>query len=283
MGEIHLPIVPQQKARFYKKLKDALDDVGIPDGTWETHAELTQLLALHEERRQVERLEAKGTLDKLGPYVTDFGKDCGKAIWYANQNTTKTNPPDEYSRLLFALGHAAEEAYASMYEAAGWDVKREVSVSFVRDDVEIRGRIDFLVTNNDVMFELKSTQAEKFKWVVAKREPGRAEHRAQLNAYLHYRNLNREKIDRAQLRYIITDAPKGTPSVLTYWVDYDADKAEWDIARQVRIWKLEQEPGRPAAFDAEYVSAGRPPQWPCLYCDYRDGCWYGKWAEEGAA
>lgn len=275
MAEIHR-IQEQDKAPWFKDLKAAIDKVGYPSSTFRAEDELRDLIAKDAEAQDALRVAEKGTSDRLGCYITDAGKECGRALWFSYTNTEQTDPPDHHAQLLFRLGHAIEDVYGTLYEKAGYKVEREVPVSFIRDGVKISGRIDFLINTEDGPIELKSTQAEKFKWIVARKEAGRAEHRCQLNLYLHY--LNNEllwKHDSGRLRYVITDAQKGTPSVLEFKVDYDPDQAEADLARLVRLWHMavaKVDPGIPAPFIKNWTDKKELPLWPCCWCSYRGHC-----------
>lgn len=262
------------KPPFFRNLSDALKKKGMPKDAWKIHEQLAEVIAIAEEARTKERLAERGTLDKQTAYVTDAGKECGRAIWLSNRSVEATNPPDTHAQVKFRVGYAFEDALTKLFEDAGHKVEREKHICLEHDGVEITGRIDFII---DDYIELKSTHAEQFKWIVARGEAGRAEHRTQLNLYLYYENtVENNPVEYGFLYYFITDAPKGTPSVLPFKVNYDKEKAEADIARLAHIWKLEQDPGVPPEFQAEFQQTGRAPLWPCVYCSYHTHCWSKK-------
>lgn len=277
MTELHR-VIPKPPAKFYKNLKAALDGIGMPPATYHATDELIEVIRKVRAKSAEARMEERGTLDKQSAYITDAGKMCGRQIWYSFRNEEKTHPTPELTELLFWGGHAYEEAIAKAYAEAEHPWEQEVHVSFERDGVAITGRIDFLRREGNRAVELKVTQADKFKWVIAGKQHGRPEHRTQLNLYLHWLNGEGANViyDKGELRYVISDAPKGTPPVLSFWVDYDPEQAEKDLARLATIWKMAEagaDPGVPTEYAAEYLSEGKMPLFPCSYCDWRGACW----------
>lgn len=271
-----------EKAKWFKDLGKAVDVMGAPAGTHAYFKELGRLLEKADEGYQADRLQQRGTLDRQTIYVTDSGKECAQQLYYDYTNTPPTNPPDAYARLHFIAGHAVEEALATVYEAGGYEVEREVHISIpIADDVPpSTGRIDFVIKTSDDLIELKKVQADKFKWEIARRAQGKWAHRQQANEYLYYYNeVKGEVRPQMTLMYIAIDAPKGTPAVFPYVVKYSKAHALANLQRKAELWRRAQAknpPGIPEQFVEEM------PVWPCLYCSYQDIC-KAELKERGAA
>lgn len=276
---IHLPPQPKTKVPFYKNIKAAIDDVGLPSESRAVESEFAGLLDIAESKRQQDRLDERGTLDKQNSYVTDAGKECGRQVVYANLNVPRTDPTDVSGKLKMKFGNIGEETMALLYTDAGWEVEREVHVRCVaKDGHEVTGRIDFLLRKDGIVRELKCVASDSFKWTLARREPGKPDHRAQLNLYLHWMTEQGIPFRLGQLVYFLTDAPKGTPNPLAFPLAYDRDKALADIERLAELWRMSEAgivPDRPPHIEEIREAGGRPPVWPCLYCDWKTHCWNG--------
>lgn len=255
-----------------KGLKGVIEHVGVPAATFHDSEELKVLIDAKEAKRQEERLKERGTLAQQNPYVTDAAKECLRQLFFAYTQTPVTDPPDTASRMAMELGNQAEEKYIELYREAGFEVETQERVEFTIDGVLVSGRMDFFFVD-DIPVEVKATQASKFMWTVLDREAGKEGHRRQLNLYLHYLNDfgANVKYPKGKLRYVITDAPKGTNPVFAYWIDYDKAMADDDLARIAAAWKQSQagnDPGIPPAVKKE----GDLLVWPCLYCNWRSIC-----------
>lgn len=277
---VHLPRKQLTKAKWFKNIKAAIDAVGLPSESISDWAHLRVVYDKCEELDRKARLEERGTLDRETAYVTDAGKECGRALYYSYTNTEVSDPIDLTGRIKMDMGNAAGELFAKRYRQAGVDVKEEEHVAFdvayQGQTVRVTGRIDYHIEDEDKVIELKSTASDSFKWLIARKEPGRTEHRTQLNLYLHRKNLDGLNYRFGILRYLLIDAPKGTPNPLSFKVEYDAAKAEADLQRLARIWvesKAGKDPGIPDwAFD-EYTREGKIPLFPCSYCGHKTTCW----------
>lgn len=222
------------------------------------------------------RIVEKGTADKLNPYVTDAGK-CQRAVGYSLRNEPKSKPDSVDSLIAFGIGHATEDMAAEAFELAGCAVSREVRIAIPTKPLPVTGRIDFLIeipSLIDAMIELKTTNSRAMHLMVEKGELGRAEHRRQLNLYLHASQLGLVKIegqqrkwDRGFLTYCVKDSTRGESSILTWEQEYDQEQALSDLAALSIVAEASKLGILPA------IPFEKSQWWPCHYCPYEDTCW----------
>jgi hypothetical protein len=217
------------------------------------------------ELQQAARAQERGSLDKLNPYITDFGK-CPRAVGYSLLNEPVTNPPGVESLANFLFGHAAEDAYAKVLEQYGLTVIREVRVEVSGTS----GRIDFLLWSDDLetLIEMKTSKGFQLRFLPNE------QHIRQLNGYLHAGNLGLLKdkgiepsmCESGVLLYIMKDATKGKPVFLPFDIPYDEAQALQDLDTNDAIRDmLPNLVPRPAGY--------KPNSFPCGWCDWRDTCW----------
>jgi hypothetical protein len=178
------------------------------------------------------------------------------------------------SLMNFAIGHAAEEAFASQLERYGIKLLREVRVEIPWGGVTISGRIDFLLVAEFFISELKSTtQAQMY--AISKNE-GRNEARSQLLLYLlagkmgllwEY-GITPEMCENGVLAYLVKDAKKDRRNRWFFDVPFDWHEAERgmdELAKLTVQAAIPQPPARPAGFSRD--------KFPCGWCDWQDFCW----------
>ena len=243
-------------------LKDVLDRYPGAPRAEQIRAIFEAALTEAERRKKEERAKVRGDLIKRNPSVSDVGK-CQRAVYYSLRNVPPTNPPTPDSLMSFGLGHAAEDWLAGILETLGAEIEREVPVEIEHDGEKITGRIDLILHLRGVgMMELKTINSRAMGWMLKRNEPGRDEHRAQLNLYMHATGTAV-----AFLVYVVKDATKGEPFVFPFEVLYDQSKALEGLARLAELAKAarsEQDPGIPAG----YTGKG----YPCNYCPWWNAC-----------
>lgn len=241
-------------------------------------------LRVKQANQAAQRIIDKGTDIKSNPYVTDADK-CPRATGYSLLNEPKSNPDSTESLIAFELGRAAEGLFAEALTLAGCKVHREVRLEipflYGPQDAQlasfISGRTDFLVELPallDSIIELKTINSRSMQWMVKRGEYGKSAHRHQLNLYLEASQRGLVVIDGEEknwdlgyLTYILKDAVKGEPSIVTWIQHYDAKMAADDIAELTALKEaasLGVLPPRPYE---------RPAWWPCHYCPYEITCW----------
>lgn len=277
---IHLGPEPKTKVAWVKNTGDAIKKFGVPSESIEDSAHLAEVMRRCEEADRAKRIEERGTTDKVNPHVTDAGKDCARQLFYAATNTERSDPIDVSGWLKIQSGNGVGDKFAELYEKAGYNVVNEEHVSFdVPCDgevVKVSGRIDHHILDEEKVVELKTTFDNSFKWMVARQQPGREEHRVQLLLYLHRKNLDGIPYKYGVLRYLVLDAPKGTPNPMSFRVDYNAEEAEWYLQRTAKIWLMAQrgeDPDIPPWFVEQFYAEGKMPLYPCSYCGWKSKCW----------
>lgn len=259
-------------------------------------------LELEREKEQEERAAAGKTVN---PYFTMTEK-CVRQCYFTLTEETPSNPLDVNSLTNFKVGHAIEEAFADIISwAAGAPPAREISLEFNVDGVRISGRLDFAIPllGERILVELKASNARAIGAMLRNGEEGRAEHRSQINLYLHASHTdawpcstcqgtgdikqNRndvlqvmgpcidcngkgrrpEPFDLAYLVYIVQGATKGEPVCHAFPIKYNPQKAESDLIYLAQLQKMadaRQDPGIPHGYTKS--------KFPCSYCNWKDRC-----------
>lgn len=216
-----------------------------------------------ERRNKEQRAATRGDNLKRNPSVSDAGK-CPRAVYYSLRNVPPTNPPEADSLMGFGLGHAAEDWLAGLLENLGASIQREVPVEIEHDGEKFTGRIDMIVDIPGVgMLELKTTSSRAMSWMLKRGEAGRAEHRSQLNLYLHATGT-----PAGFLVYLVKDSTKGEPFAFPFEVAYDPAKALEDLTR-LSGWAKEAREGHDPGIPTGYKGKS----FPCNYCSWWNACW----------
>lgn len=223
---------------------------------------------------------------KPNPYFTDALK-CERAIYFRLTGEPETEPLTTDSLINFEVGHAIEEAFATMLSYPGVQMLREQSMEFSINGVRISGRLDFLLLllQESILVELKAINSRSLGFMLKRQMPGRDEHRHQINLYLHGSQQgllqrktdvdgNRllvpvvEKFDLGYLVYVVRDATKGEPPIHAFPVRYDKQMAEGDLEFLAQISHradARNDPGIPVGFEKK--------KFPCSYCSWKGRCW----------
>lgn len=253
--------------RPQQHLRAVADASPEPNGTVVILPLIAEGLRRLNESEQAERKAQRGDSLKKNPHVSDAGK-CERRVVFSLMNIPETNPPGVDSLLRFALGHAFEDAIAKILEAyQGATYIREERVELIAPDgTKISGRKDFdavrMLLDGDTMLELKSSNARSVGWLVKRGAPNE-DHVAQLNLYLHATD---KKV--GYLVYLVAGSTKGEPVLHAWRVDYDAERADADIAF------LADADAKAKVGDVPKVPQGYT-QWkfPCGYCQFQKLCW----------
>lgn len=239
---------------------------------------------------------ADGKELKVNPYVTDAGK-CPRQVYKSLVNEPPTNPITVDSEINFAVGHAVEEAFASLLELSGAEIAQEVRIEIPVADTVVSGRVDFLISvprdllkelglvkevgglPEHCLIELKSSSSRNLGWMLRNGQAGSDNYRRQINQYLHASQLGQldRKYDVGFLVYIVKDATKGEPPVHAFEVKYDEQQALADLANAALIKKRADagmEPNIPEGYTRS--------KFPCGYCSWQDSCWGPKAVRKGA-
>lgn len=259
-------------------LSQVVEDHGTGAATTQVVRWVEEGLRQANERSQEERAASKGTTDKTNPHISDSSK-CVRQVWFSLINEPQTEPLTTDSLVNFAVGHAVEEAFASMLEESGATVTREVHVEIPTGSTKVTGRIDFLVTlpGEKVLIELKSISSRSMGMTLRKGEPGKEEHRHQANLYVHASKMGLlpDEYEKAYLVYLVKDATRREPTIHAFEVQYDKAMAEADL-KSLAILNAKAENGMevpiPADIAQEYQAKGKPPLWPCAYCSWQSRC-----------
>lgn len=243
---------------------------------------LSQLFedALHANRAEEQREWAKTHPDgKIAAHISDADK-CARQVVYSIQGVPETNPPGTDSLMNFALGKAAEEAFASQLERHGVKLVREVRVVIPWGAAKITGRADFLlfIPDLNVIVELKSTTTRQLSMIL--KEGGRTEHRKQLMLYLlagkmgllEPWGITPEMCESGVLVYFVKDATRNRPNRFFLDVEFDWDEINTTMNELERLTlSAGTVPPRPSGFAYD--------KFPCAWCSYQDGCWKGWWGK----
>jgi hypothetical protein len=266
------------EAKTYKKptphLGDTMKETGAisDEAAWINNEIILKGLRANHEKEQAERA-AQGKALKLNPHISDVRK-CLRKVVYSLMN--KEGAPFTTDSLMnFMVGHAVEEAMASICAMRGATLLREVRVEIPAGNTVVSGRVDFLLELNEengsrAILELKSTSSRAMSMMLKNGEKGKDEHRGQLNLYIHasQKGLLPQKYDHGYLVYIVKDAIKGEPVAHAWRVNYDEHAALNDLAGLAGA-KACADGGLLPNIPSEY---GRT-KFPCSYCDFRNLCW----------
>lgn len=228
-------------------------------------------IALLNENSQKERVASKGTDLKENPHVSDAGK-CPRQVYFSLRNIPKTEPLTTDSLVNFGVGHAVEEWLTKALEVQGAGVIREARIEIPVDGTVVSGRVDFLVTLPEFhsIVELKSINSRSMGFTLRKQEPGKDDHRRQLNLYLHaaaQEQLEGGPFDKGYLIYVVKDATKGEPPLHAFEVAYNKNIAEADLLWLARLKKqadAKSDPGIPTGYTKS--------KYPCNYCGWQSYC-----------
>ena len=238
---------------------------GSGDATAELRDILTRGLIALDEQKKAARIAEKGTDKKLNPYVSDAGK-CIRQTTYSLMNVEPSEPMTPDSLMNFLVGHAVEEAWAQILIAQGAEHVREERVSIKAGSTVVTGRKDFsgvLLAWGGSIVELKSTNSRAMGWMLKKGEKGKADHRRQLNLYLHA-----EGLERGYLVYCVKDATKGEPIIHAFLVEYDKGEANNDLLALGLADTMAKKGALPKIPEGFTQNS-----FPCTYCSYRTTCW----------
>lgn len=250
--------------RPQQHLAEVVRSTGSGNATDELRSILRNGLVALNDAQQAERLAQRGTLDKLNPHVSDAGK-CQRQITYSLRNIKPSDPMTEDSLTNFLVGHAVEEAWAKILVAAGAEIVREERVSIPAGNTVVTGRKDFgikLLWRNSIV-ELKSTNSRAMGFMLKTGEKGKADHRKQLNLYLHASN-----VPVGYLVYLVKDATKGEPILHAWEVEYDMGQAHNDLMALSLADEIAKR-GELAPVPEGYSNT----KYPCTYCNWRSACW----------
>lgn len=257
------------------------------------------------EKHEAERLKERGTLDKQTMYLSDAGTECMRQLVLGRMpNPNITNPPDIFSLMNFAVGNAVQDAVAKVLGYLGAEVWmiEEDHVTIVHDDMKATGRSDVLI---DVpaevlrvlelvpreqklpehnLLEVKATGESAMISMISNGERGRDSHIRQLNEYMHASHLGLMPEGRiyseALLAYFVPLLPKGEPNIFVFRHEYNPARATGDLDFMAHAERLALK-GEVPPIPVEFIQARdknkkkQPPNWPCGYCSFRDGCWEG--------
>lgn len=239
---------------------------GSGDATEELREVLRRgLFALEDQKREL-RIATRGTAAKQNPFVSDAAR-CVRQVTYSLLNVEPSDPFTEDSLMNFLVGHAVEEAWAQILTAAGAEYVREEYVKIPAGETFVTGRKDFdgiRLLWHGRMVELKSINSRSMGFTLRKGEPGKPEHRRQLNLY-----LAEKQIPTGYLVYVVKDCTKGEPILHAWRVDLDNEQAEADLLTLAGADELAKQ-GRLAA-----IPEGINPKkdnWPCGWCSWRKQC-----------
>ena len=208
---------------------------------------------------------------------TDVGA-CPAKLWNRLKEIPETQPLTFDSRMAFLVGHAVEEAVATALEAAHQDIftmHREVRMQLPAGGTLIHGRSDFILEEDGILIELKSTGARNLAMIQKYNDGGRPEHVSQANLYSHAAALGLLMVeDRpltlrgARLVYIGTGAKKGDEICLEYPVEYEPERAKYDLGTLALVWTCFTKGVRPTCdCGKRFVNRYGVAQGP-LYCSY---------------
>jgi len=251
--------------RPQQHLADVVRAHGSGDATEELREILRKgLFALEDQKREL-RIKTRGTADKRNPYVSDAGR-CIRQVTYSLLNIEPSDPFTEDSLMNFLVGHSVEEAWAQILTAAGAEYVREESVLIEFGNTVVSGRKDFdgirLLWLGSIV-ELKSINSRSMAFTLRRNEPGKPDHRRQLNLYL-YENTT----PTGYLVYLVKDATKGEPILHAWRVDLDAGQAEADLLALAAADEMAKSNRVPPIPDGMKQN-----KWPCSYCQYQTICW----------
>lgn len=267
-------------ARPQTHLKAVTDHYGKSNASDAIYALLEKGLFAEESRKQAERLTSRGSLLKMNPSVSDAGK-CPRQVGFSLLNIEPSNPLTVDSLANFLMGHVAEEALAKLLTAQGATFLQEERVRIPVADTFVSGRSDFSseglrIIVGGALLELKTTNSRSMGWLLKKGLQGNADHRRQLNLYLHATQTTDTPSNNGVLLYWIKDPTKGEPVWHAWDVPYDKAQAEADLRSLAALDTLAKA-GKLAPIPAEYL---KNPNFPCGYCSWQKTCHGGANLEE---
>lgn len=271
-------------------LKQAVEEFGTGTGSARIVGIVEAGLHAQKEAEQQERLQRDDKGIKQNPYVSDAGK-CVRKVYLSLTGEAEAEPLTTDSLINFGVGHAVEDWIGGIFESNGGTVMRELRVEIPAGDTVVTGRVDFLVAlpSLDSLVELKTTSSRSMYWMLKKGEPGKDDHRRQLNQYLHASQLGllpvvgggatqgrvagespapAPRFTTGYLIYVVKDATRGEPPIHAFEVRYNEEMAKADLASAAHIKKLadnDMDPGVPVGYTKS--------KWPCGYCSYVNHCW----------
>jgi hypothetical protein len=252
--------------RPQQHLADVVRFAGTGDATAELRNVLRKGLVSMNAEKRAARIAERGTDAKQNPHVSDAGK-CQRAVVFSLLNVPESDPITEDSLMNFLVGNAVEEAWAQILTAAGdTEHVREERVEIPTGNTKVTGRKDFdgvrLLWRGSVV-ELKSSNSRAMSFMLKSGQQGRAEHRKQINLYLHSKGGGT-----GYLVYVVKDATKGEPIIHAFRVDYDEAMALSDLGALAAAYDMAKSgslPAIPEGYDRT--------KFPCTYCNHRGNCW----------
>lgn len=272
----------------YNPLRDAVRK-GLAEGATDspTIKWLEGLLQLDRDNQNAERVIQRGDDKRHNPVVSDAGKDCPQQTYYLLTNTPETDPPTIDQLLNFKFGSMSEHSITALAELDP-DARfiQQARVDIPLEGTKVTGYIDriILLPNLRRVVEEKTIGGDAMAWMLKKNEHGRREHQMQLLLYLYALNHGHVEIpddirglewDEGELVYVVKNATRETPNLFSFSVPYDETRALSELLNLQTIAQLAadgREPGIPVQYQAEYDTKGKPPLWPCLYCNFKGRC-----------
>lgn len=279
-------------ASWQPHLKSVVAEFGEGDATTPLRRVLELGLSKQLELEALERAKEGRTHDH--PWISDAGK-CPRATYLALSGVPKTEALSLDSWMTLTMGRLAETLYIQLLEMAGVKIVSQQRVELERDGHTISGRIDLLVEIPDdlreqipglderELWEIKTKNSRAMGWTIKRGGPAKDDNYVrQVNGYLHAAaegKIPKPTYARARLVYTAVGATKGEPLLHAWFVEYDRDQAERDIASLASLAQMAKsgvDPGIPEAYAEEHRKTGKPPLFPCGYCDYRGHCFTRK-------
>jgi hypothetical protein len=270
-----------------------LADVFRTHGSGEATADVRLLLEYGLARRlETERLAriAEGKEFREYPYVTDAGR-CPRQVFFALTNVPKTEALTLDSWMTLSLGRKAEELYIELLEAAGVTILTQERVELEAQGEKVVGKLDLLIEVPEEvralipgldpreLWEIKTKNSRALGWVMKRGGPEPDDGYAkQVRSYLHAAaegKIPPPTHARGRLIYTAVGATKGEPLFHAWFVPYDRLSVETDLevlAGLMRRARAGDDPGIPQAYAEEKAKTGKPPNFPCNYCEYRGHC-----------
>ena len=203
--------------------------------------------------------------DKLHPSTIGM---CERRIVFDMIMVPKDEPSDQLME-IFDNGHAMHEKYQRKFREMGILVKEEMPI----EKGNITGHVDAHVRiytflspgGDDMLIELKSAAEYSFKWMKEKNTP-KAEHRAQLQFYMHLSGVHKG---------IIFVENKDNQDRWEYQMEYDPEhgqRLEAKANRCIENAKQRKLPPIPKGYT--------PSCYKCSLCDYNFYCHAGNYKKD---
>lgn len=223
--------------------------------------------------------------DRLpGLHVSMAGK-CPRQVYFILTGEPKTEPLTLDSWMTLNLGKKAEELYLDLLQSAGVKVLTQQRVTLEVDGETIHGTLDLIIEVPEEvralipgldpreLWELKTKNSRAMGWLLKNGGPKDDDgYLKQVGGYLKSASEGRvpkPTTMRGRLIYTAVGATKGEPLFHAWFVPYDREAVEQDLARLAALGKAAREgrdPGVPEEFKDGWA------KFPCSYCDWRSKC-----------